>query len=142
MGRRWLWWWLVVLQCCVACALRSGEQVVILNDATGAQTALAIRFVSSAGLATRTLIVSHPQAAYELRIQGQLQRGAFALAVGDVRNPQQRVQMTPGAVVVGVLQTTSNADGHIEVHEIAENAQGGEYQLQVVLVDKRVGRER
>jgi len=136
MARRWLWLWLL-LPCCVACALRAGEQVVVLTDARGAETALAVRFVSSEGRTTRTLTVAYPQAAYELRIQGQLQRGTFAVATADMR-----VQMTPGAVAVGVLQVTSDATGRIEVDEIAENAQGGEYQLQVVLVDERVGRER
>lgn len=132
-----------MLQCCVACALRAGEQVVVLDDARGGQAALAVRFVSSEGTSTRTLVVAQPQAMYELRIQGQLQRGVFALAVVDVNgvSHSQQVRMTPGSVVVGVLQTMSDATGHIAVQEIAENAQGGEYQLQVVLVDERVGRD-
>lgn len=132
----------MLLQCCVACALRSGEQVVVLTDDRGAQTALAVRFVSSEGRTTRTLTVSQPQASYELRIQGQLQRGILTVAVGDISQMPQRVRIPPGVVVAGVLQATSDANGRIEVHEITENAQGGEYQLQVVLVDERVGRER
>lgn len=126
----------------MACALRSGEQVVVLNDANGGQAALAVRFVSAEGTSTRTLTVTYPQAMYELRIQGQLQHGAFALAAADANGVFQYVRMTPGTVVVGALQTMSDATGRIEVQEITENAQGGEYQLQVVLVDERVGRGR
>ena len=131
----------MLLLCSVACTLRAGEQVVVLDDSRGGQAALAVRFVSSEGTSTRTLVVAQPQAMYELRIQGQLQRGVFALAVVDVNGVSQQVRMTPGSVVVGVLQTMSDATGHIAVQEIAENAQGGEYQLQVVLVDERVGRD-
>ena len=119
--------WVLLLM--TACTIRSGEEIVLLQPASNQISAIAVRFVGSEGVMSRTIPGLVPDAPYVVSVQAQLQSGAMQLTFRDVTGDSEPFIVVPGRVAVAKYTVTSSADGEISIEEMTYQSRGGEYQL-------------
>lgn len=119
--------WVMLLM--TACTIRSGEEIVLLQPSSNQISAMAVRFVGSEGVMSRTIPGLVPDAPYVVSVQAQLQSGAMQLTFRDVTGDSEPFIVLPGRVAVANYTVTSSADGEISIEEMTYQSRGGEYQL-------------
>ena len=112
-----------------ACTIRSGEEIVLLQPSSDQISAIAVRFVGSEGVMSRTIPGLMPGTTYAVSVQAQLQSGAMQLTFRDVLGDSEPFIVVPGRVAVAQYTVTSTANGEISIEEMTYQSRGGEYQL-------------